>query len=378
MTIPMSLMILAATLAAASDPATADDALRLEQAKAQMVRAATAKVQPSIVTIETIGGAQPIREGPRGPMEEGFRVGDGPTTGVVISPDGLIITSSFNFVRAPTVITVLMADGRRFVATLLGTDQIRRLTLLKVEADELPTPQWATAAEIRVGQFAIACGRGLGGTSPFVSLGIVSALQRRNGMALQTDAKVSPINYGGPLVDINGRVMGILVPMAGAGGALAGAQWYDSGIGFAIYKDRIDAVIGRLRAGQTLEPGRIGVVLDAAPTEGNTIWEEFFPQTRGVRIRTVADESPAKKADLKVDDLITALDGSPVGSFPELQRKLSDRAAGEQVKLSIKRRWKKFDVTITLARSADIGALIAPTTRSEQPEESPATQPATD
>lgn len=337
-------------------------ALQFEEAKAAVVRSAVAAIAPSIVTIETVGGAQPMRAGPRGPVTESFRVADGPSTGVILSDDGLILTSSFNFARDPSIITVRLADGRRLVATLLARDQIRRLALVRVEAAGLHPANWAPREEVEVGQYAIACGNGLGATQPFASLGIVSAMGRRNRLALQTDAKTSPINYGGPLIDIDGRVLGLIVPMAGSGGgALAGVDWYDSGIGFAIPFDRIDEVLDRLRRGEDIEPGKIGIVLgpqEASPLDD--LLEDILPKATGARIVALGDPSPAMSAGLEPDDIIIALDGRPISDFQALQRRLSDRAAGEEVTLTIKRRWRKFDRTLTLAKMADIGEFKNP------------------
>ncbi|MCA9256736.1 MAG: trypsin-like peptidase domain-containing protein, partial [Phycisphaerales bacterium] len=333
----------------------------LEAAKARVIRAAVRHVQSRIVTVETIGGAQPIAEGPEGVREEVFRLADGPTTGVVVSADGLILTSSINFARNPTVITVTLDDERRFVATLLGRDEIRRLALLRIEAKDLAPVEWAPAEEIHVGQYAIACGRGIPGDAPFASLGIVSAIGRRNGNAIQTDAKVSPINYGGPLIDIDGRVMGICVPMAGSGGALAGAEWYDSGIGFAICKEKYEFVSERLAAGEVIEQGKIGVVLEEDESLIGDFLEQLLPtKEQAVRIGEVMPGTPASAAGLRKGDRILAMDGQPVGDVPEMKRRLSDRAAGETITLTIKRRWRRFEVNLTLARTEDMGKIKAP------------------
>lgn len=360
----------------------ADYARGFEEAKASVVRSAVAAVSPSIVTIETVGGAQPMRAGPRGPVAESFRVADGPSTGVILSEDGLILASSFNFARDPSVITVRLADGRRLVATLLARDQIRRLALLRVEDRGLHPVQWAKRDEMRVGQYAIACGQGLGAVQPFVSLGIVSALGRRNGLAIQTDAKTSPINYGGPLIDMDGHVLGLIVPMAGSGGgALAGVDWYDSGIGFAIPFDRIDDVLQRLRQGEDIEPGKIGIVLGPQETSPlDDLLDEVLPQSRGARITAVGDPSPAQEAGLKPDDLIVELDGHPISDLNALLRCLSDRAAGERVTLSVKRRWRKFDRTIKLAKASEIGNINNPVPEppavpDEDSHPTPSTQP---
>lgn len=376
----------------------APDPVEMERARASVIRGAVASAESSIVTIETMGGAQPLaespadtlgpRRGPRrsGPVRERFQIAEGPTTGLIVSPDGLIITSSFNFARDPAVITVTLADGSRHVGKRLGVDYIRRLALVRINASNLPTCGWAPYDDLRVGQYAIACGRGLDARHAAPSFGIVSALGRRNGNAIQTDAKTSPVNYGGPLIDIEGQVMGVIVPMAGAGGALAGAAWYDSGIGFAVPKYKIDFVLDRLIAGEIIEPGKIGVILETDEPGVMPFLDDLFDWSKGVKIREVARTSPAARAKMRGGDRILALDGHPISDLPELQRRLSDRAAGENVTLTIKRRWRKsFDVEITLARAVEIRGLgnepPPVSTEADTPENEddfPATQPASD
>jgi serine protease Do len=385
-------------LTGGNQPSFADDAdLAFEQARAAVVRGAMSAVEPSRVPIETIGGAQPLAEpnplappagmpggrpgGRPGPRQEAFRLADGPTTGMIIDKDGLILTSSINFARNPTVITVTLADGSRHVARLLGVDFIRRLAVIRIETKDLPVCTWADLEEVQVGQYAMACGRGLGGTKPSASLGIISAMERRNGNAIQTDAKISPVNYGGPLVDIEGRVLGVIVPMAGAGGVLAGAEWYDSGIGFAVPKTRIDRVLDRLIAGETIEPGKIGVILQADEPSLLPFLDEILPASQGVKIREVATQSPAAEAGLKAGDRILAFDGAPVSDLGEVQRRLSDRAAGEKLRITVKRTFRQFDVTVTLARQRDIAGLgqqNQPPAPPEPGEEPPSTQPSSD
>lgn len=350
-----------------------------DRAKADAVRRAVDTISPCLVTIETIGGAQPVvNAGPMGMVEESFKLAEGPTTGVVLSDDGLILTSSFNFARSPSVITVTLPNGSRASAKLLGRDLIQRIALIKVDAGSLKAAAWAKRSEIVVGQYAVACGRGLGAPEPHVSLGIISALARRNGHAIQTDAKLSPVNYGGPLVDLDGRVLGLIVPMAGAGGALAGAEWYDSGIGFAIYRDSIDRVMDRLLAGQTIEPGKIGVLLGDDTDDEIPLLDTILKG--GVVIKFVAKQSPAAVAGFQVGDRILAIDGQPIGDVADLQRRLSDRAAGDVVKLTYKRRWKIDELRLTLARMDDISGWPTREKPAEPKpgEEPPSTQPSGD
>ena len=138
------------------------------------------------------------------------------------------------------------------------------LVLLKVDAGQpLPLPEATPEKDIQVGWWAIALGRAFDVSQPNISVGIVSAVDRLSGRAVQTDAKVSPTNYGGPLVDIRGRVMGVLSPLSPQkSGEVSGVEWYDSGIGFAVPLEHINQILPRWKEGD-LKPGLVGVSLKA-------------------------------------------------------------------------------------------------------------------
>src|SRR5262249_29292192 len=146
-------------------------------------RAAVDHVRRSLVVIETVAGVTPGRAaGIRNP-------GEGPTTGLIVSADGCIITSTFNLIRNPRVITVVLADKSRHVAALLGRDETRKLCLLKIDGvHDLPVPAFAPREELKTGQWAASVGVGYGDAEPAVSVGIISAVNRIGGRAVQTDA----------------------------------------------------------------------------------------------------------------------------------------------------------------------------------------------
>ena len=137
------------------------------------------------------------------------RKGIGPTSGLIVSADGYIISSAFNFANKPSAIFIAVPGHKeRYVGKVIATDQTRMVTLLKIDAKDLPVPAAVPKKEMRIGQTAIAVGRTLPANieqPPSVSVGIISAIHRIWGKAIQTDAKVSPTNYGGPLVDMEGR-----------------------------------------------------------------------------------------------------------------------------------------------------------------------------
>lgn len=286
------------------------------------IKAAAKKLSPSVVQIETSGGTE---------MVGTVRKGVGPTTGVVVSTDGFIITSAFNFANKPAAVFVTIPGRKqRMVAQTIATDETRMLTLIRVQADGLTVPVAVPKPEIRIGQWAVALGRTLDASvdnPPSMSIGIISALHRIWGKALQTDAKVSPVNYGGPLIDVDGRVQGILVPASPFGeGDTAGVEWYDSGIGFAIPFEDVLAVLPRLKQGKNLRKGLLGITPGSA-----NIYDGLST------VKTVALQSAAEKAGIKPGDQIIEIDGKPVRNHAQVQHALGPKYEGDQVSVKIKR-----------------------------------------
>lgn len=353
-----AILLLTAAVGAQGQP----DALDLHRAYQQLFRRAVARVAPSLVRIETVGGTLPVTrtpavapkpssdgpDAPRRPFRDDpgsrFRVADGPTTGLIESADGYILTSSFNFIGDPMVITVILADGRRFVAELVARDRVRKLALLKIDVQDLPVPRWAGADDVQVGQRAVALGRALQDRQPTLSVGIVSALHRMMGYAIQTDANLSPANYGGPLIDLQGRVLGICVPMAQRPGELAGVEFYDAGIGFAVPKHRVEAIAAQLKLGQSFYRGWLGMVLD--PTVPDR-----------VQIKALADPSPLRSAGAQIGDAIVAVNHNPVRHFGNLVQALYMLPAGTRVSLTLERDAEEIPIDLTLARADDLGPL---------------------
>mgnify|MGYP002623549911 CR=1 FL=1 len=320
------------------------------QAEQLVFRAATERVAPFVVSIETVGGTQPPararrpstqpsdpprRPAPK-PTGSGFIIAEGPTTGVIYSADGLILTSAFNFILEPSLITVRLADGRRFVGELLAKDEARKLAMVKIDASDLQTPTWVEAdSSIRVGQRVIALGRGLGGDECSIS------------MAVQTDAKLSPVNYGGPLIDIDGRIVGINVPMGMMHGDMAGVELYDSGTGFAIPFSQVATSAKDLSVGHNLRRGMIGIAVDRRVQDK-------------VIVTGIADPSPALNSGLQVGDQITAIDGTPIEIYLDLRRALASRLAGEWIKVTVDRAGRTIVTELILAVPEDLGDIPRP------------------
>ncbi len=315
--------------------ATAQEAPDLAEIEQAATKAAVERVAASVVRIETVGGQETV---------EGVLVGTGPTTGLIVDRDGYIASSAFNFIQRPASILVTLPSGERVAAEIVARDHSRMVVLLKVTTDEpLPVPQPVPVEEVQIGQWAVALGRTLSDAGPNLSVGIVSAKGRIWGKALQTDCKVSPVNYGGPLVDLRGRVMGLLVPMSPQDTSeVAGAEWYDSGIGFAVPLEDLFAVLDRLKAGENLHRGLLGVTMKS----GN---EMIAP----ARIATAPAGTPAALAGLKKGDTIVALNGVPIATQTQLKMALGPLYADQVAMVTAERGTDRLEVPVTLAATVE-------------------------
>lgn len=311
------------------------------------MKAANLKVAPSVVHIETRGGQDTIVWSDRStgaPIRKVF----GPTTGLVVDADGYIVSSSFNFINKPTDILVTIPNKGRAIAKVVATDQSRMITLLKVDMKGLVVPEAFPKKEVEVGMWSLALGRTLNPIveqPPSISAGIVSAVGRIWGKAFQTDAKVSPNNYGGPLVAIDGRVMGVLVPASPQSeGENAGVEWYDSGIGFAIPLEDINRILPKLKAGTpekqvNLRGGMLGI---PQPQPAQYLGPPTLTQ--------VLPESAAEKAGLKSGDLVISVDGKPIYTMAQFLHVFKPLYEGDSFSLKAKRGDKEVDIPkVTLA-----------------------------
>ncbi len=320
-----ALMLLCASFVFVPNVAQADEAnvqlearAQLERAEEQAFKEAAVLASPSIVKIDTVGGLDIVGR---------TLTSTAPTTGLIVSEDGFIVSSAFNFLSKPASVLITLPDGRRFPAKTIATDRLRMVTLLKIEVNGLKVPAPAPKAGIKVGQWSIALGRTYDSALPSISVGIVSAVGRVWGKAIQTDAKISPVNYGGPLVDTEGRVMGILVPLSPQGDSeSAGVEWYDSGIGFAIPLEDIFAVLDRLKLGADLRPGLSGVSIKSA--------DLYAVQPVIDRVRY---DSPAYKAGFKTGDVIEVVNNQPIKRLVQLFDQLKSRLEGETIEMTVSR-----------------------------------------
>lgn len=193
-----------------------------------------------------------------------------------------------------------------------------------------------------------------------VSIGILSATGRIGGLAIQTDAAVSPNNYGGPLLDLEGRVLGILTPLSPEDeSAMAGFEWYDSGIGFAIPIETVERLLPRWKQGQDMHPG----------------WAGFGVETKNPAISEPISagppaDSPAQKAGLTQGDRIVALDGQNIATMAQGIRILNRKFAGEEISVVVERKTKADNKSDDKARKETLTLKMTLERRPEKPKPS--------
>lgn len=273
----------------------------------------------------------------------------GSGSGVIIRQDGVILTNA-HVVRDFGDVEVGLADGRRVSGRVLGRDPAVDVAVVRVEATDLPAAPLADSDRLEVGQMAIAIGNPIG-LERTVTTGVVSAVNRSPrgfelGGLIQTDAAINPGNSGGPLLDSQGRVMGInTVIIQGT-----------TGLGFAIPIN-----LARDIAEQVLTTGRVrravlGIVPDDLIPELAQQYD--LPVREGIIVRQVEPGSPAARAGLQVADIITQIDGQRVTTSGDLRRILRSRRPGDTVRLTVVRAPDRGRAT-TLTLTAQLGEASA-------------------
>lgn len=275
---------------------------------------------------------------PREPHPEGMG------SGVIVDPDGLIITNN-HVVSQAEEIKVLLEGKREFTAKLIGTDAKTDLAVLKVEAQNLHTVRWADSDRLEVGELVLAVGNPFG-LSQTVTMGIVSAVGRaRMGIAeyedfIQTDAAINPGNSGGPLVNRRGELVGINTAIFSRSGG-------NMGIGFAVPSNMARSVLEQLiRSGKVIR-GWLGV-----STQGLTpdLAAQFgVSEPVGALVSDVLEQSPAERAGLARGDIIIEFDARRVENPAQLKNIVAQTPVGGQVRIKFIRDQREHQVNVVIA-----------------------------
>ncbi len=294
-----------------------------------------------------------------GPDGEGSGAPDGPNSnghrqkpqsegsGFVIQSGGYILTNN-HVVTGADRITVKLKDGRQFPAKLTGTDEKTDIAVVKIEATDLPVEELADSDGVRVGELACAIGVPYNLDYTFTT-GVVSA-KGRNKLEIgsndnyedyiQTDASINPGNSGGPLVNLDGKVIGMNTLINGL----------NRGLGFAIPSNMLREVGDQLiHAGRVIRP-YIGVrIVSVDEDTPDRFGNVFNGVKKGVIVQTIMTDTPAYHSDLRPEDVITEVDGVPVGTDRDLQKQILSKKVGGTVQLSVIRRGKNIKVPVVTA-----------------------------
>lgn len=291
----------------------------------------------------------PFQMQPMQPMQPPVDVLAG--SGVIISPDGYIVTNN-HVVHDAKHVQVTLQDQRTFDAKVVGTDKATDLAVVKIDATGLPSAAFGDSSLLRPGETVLAIGDPLG-MDFSVTRGIVSAVNRprtasdgpnSRGAFIQTDAPINHGNSGGPLVDAHGDVVGINTEILSSSGA-------SDGIGFAIPSNLVKPTAESLIKYGKVKRGYLGIeVTDLAPAVADSLNESGI---HGALINQVNADSPAEHAGLKPYDVITRFDGQAIANGSDLQTLAGGVAPGTTAKLEIMRNGKPLNLEVTLGNYAD-------------------------
>ena len=263
-------------------------------------------------------------------------------SGFVIDGEGRILTNS-HVVEGADEVKVKLADDRELVATVIGTDPPTDLALIHVDVEGLEPIELGDSTSLEVGDWVLAIGNPFG-LSRTVSAGIVSAKGRANmGIVdyedfIQTDAAVNPGNSGGPLVDLDGRVVGINTAIASSTGA-------NAGVAFAIPIDMAKDIAAALRDGGRVVRGQLGVVVSDLTSELGASFG--YEGESGILVQDVVDDGAAAKAGLREGDILTKLDGVAVESVPAFRQQIASKKPGTSVEVEV---WRGGETKVLTAK----------------------------
>ena len=356
----------AAAIAPAAAPLDADSVSALTALDKAMETLA-ARVTPAVVNVTVASRTAPEKAGahqmPEG-MEQFFgqngpfgqffgphmqqrqpQIEHGMGSGVVISPDGYIVTNN-HVIDGAVDIRVTTSNRRVLKAKLVGADPLTDIAVLKVNATDMTSVPWGDSKEVRPGQTVLAFGNPYGFRFT-VTRGIVSAVNRANpdsnrskpGEFIQTDAAINPGNSGGPLVNARGEVVGINTFLVSPSGSF-------SGMGFAIPAQIVRPTVETLIRDGKVSHGRIGIgISDVTPENA-----KFFGDSSAIGgvVTQVDPDSPGAKAGLQIGDVITEINGQKVSDAGELQVLVGQHKPGTKVSLTVLRDGKSMTVPVTL------------------------------
>ena len=272
-------------------------------------------------------------------------------SGVIVSDDGLVVTNN-HVIRNAREIAVTLSDRRRLRGTLVGTDPVTDIALVRIPGGRLPALKWGDSARAAVGEYVVAIG------NPFrlnqtVTMGIISAVGRSNvGIVdyedfIQTDAAINPGNSGGALVNVRGELIGINTAIYSETGGY-------QGIGFAVPANLARNVVEQLAERGRVVRGWVGITRIADVTHENAA-EVGAPSAEGVVILEMLRGSPADRAGLQPGDVVVALDGRPIREATQFRNDLAAAKVGSDITLTVLRDGRRLEATVDVEEARAVG-----------------------
>ena len=294
------------------------------------------------VTVNTYNPLEELLFGRSGGVEK--RESGALGSGFVVSEDGYIVTNN-HVVSNADEIFVKFSDGREYRTKLIGTSPEVDIAVLKIEANEKFKPlEFSDSDKIEIGQWSIAFGNPMG-LNDSMTVGVISASGRSSlGIEeienfIQTDAAINQGNSGGPLIEINGKVIGVNTAILSTSGGSVG-------LGFAIPSNLASVVKDSIIATGKFEKPYIGVYLNNLDSE--KIKALNIKSTNGVLIAKVVADGPAARAGIQANDVIVAVNGKAVNSAGAFIGELAAKKVGESVELSVIRNSQTVKIRVTL------------------------------
>jgi serine protease Do len=330
------------------------------------MEAVAARVTPAVVNVAVTakgtgeaetseGSMQGLPPGMQqffGPMQQRPsqpQIQHGIGSGIIISPDGYIVTND-HVVADATSIKVTLNDRRVLDAKVVGVDKLTDIAVIKVNATNLPSIVWGDSTKLQPGQTVLAFGSPFGYFQFSVTRGIVSAVNRPNpysddarkpGSYIQTDAAINPGNSGGPLVNAHGELVGINTFIISDNGSFAGA-------GFAIPSQIVRATAEQLIKNGKVDHGYLGISMnDVTPDNAH-----FFnvQDATGAIVSQVTPDSPASHGGVQTGDVISQLNGEKIVDGSALQVAVSEMAPGTKITLGVIREGKPVTLSLTVGQ----------------------------
>ncbi len=345
----------------------------------------TQQLAPAVVNISTrqrvqVQNANPFAGTPFADLFGGGNGQSGPQTreaqslgsGFIVSPDGFVVTNN-HVITADgqgqvESITVTMPDGTEYPARLIGRDEASDLAVLKISAAKaLPFVKFGDSRGARVGDWVIAIGNpfGLGGT---VTSGIISAVYRNTGSGsaydryLQTDASINRGNSGGPMFDMRGQVIGI-------NNAIFSPTGGSVGIGFAIPAEIAAPIVEKLKAGQAIERGYLGVRIQ--PVNEDLADSLGIPHNRGEFVQAIEPGQPAANAGMRAGDVVVRVDGKDVSRDQTLSYIVANTAPGKRIPVEVIRDGKRLTLNAVVGKRPSEQELAQNFEQTPNPDENP-------